>query len=101
MKRVISATAAVFLVIGLVACNQAPVSNPNVDLAKAWVTANSTSRTAAMEMIEQNMADDGLCTAIAMWALVSSGTISAANSRTDCYRGDRRQSCCGRVRGGR
>ena len=60
MKRVISATAAVFMGIGLAACNQAPVSNPNVDLAKAWVTAASTSRTAAMEMIEQNMADDGL-----------------------------------------
>ena len=60
MKRVISATAAILMGIGLAACNQAPAPNPNIDLAKAWVTAGNTSRAAAMEMIEQNMADDGL-----------------------------------------
>lgn len=60
MKRLTSAAVAVFMGIGLAACNQAPAPNPNVDLAKAWVTAGATSRSAAMEMIEQNMADDGL-----------------------------------------
>jgi hypothetical protein len=54
------ATAIIFLAAGLAACNQAPATNPNVELAKAWVTAASTSRTAAMEMIETNMAEDGL-----------------------------------------
>ena len=60
MTRFIQATAIVFLAAGLAACNQAPATNPNVELAKAWVTAASTSRTAAMEMIETNMAEDGL-----------------------------------------
>ena len=60
MARFIRATAIVFLAAGLAACNQAPATNPNVELAKAWVTAASTSRTAAMEMIETNMAEDGL-----------------------------------------
>lgn len=60
MKRVISATAAILMAVGLAACNKAPAPNPNIDLAKAWVTAGNTSRAAAMEMIEQNMADDGL-----------------------------------------
>ena len=60
MTRFIQATAIVFLAAGLAACNQAPAPNPNVELAKAWVTAASTSRTAAMEMIETNMAEDGL-----------------------------------------
>ena len=60
MKRVISATAAILMAVGLAACNQAPAPNPNIDLAKAWVTAGNTSRAAAMEMIEKNMADDGL-----------------------------------------
>ena len=60
MTRFIQATAVVFLAAGLAACNQAPATNPNVELAKAWVTAASTSRTAAMEMIETNMAEDGL-----------------------------------------
>ena len=60
MTRLIRATAIVFLAAGLAACNQAPATNPNVELAKAWVTAASTSRTAAMEMIETNMAEDGL-----------------------------------------
>ena len=60
MTRFIQGTAIVFLAAGLAACNQAPATNPNVELAKAWVTAASTSRTAAMEMIETNMAEDGL-----------------------------------------
>jgi hypothetical protein len=60
MTLFIRATAIVFLAAGLAACNQAPATNPNVELAKAWVTAASTSRTAAMEMIETNMAEDGL-----------------------------------------
>ena len=59
MTLFIRATAIVFLAAGLAACNQAPATNPNVELAKAWVTAASTSRTAAMEMIETNMAEDG------------------------------------------
>ena len=60
MKRLTSAAVTVLMGIGLAACNQAPAPNPNIDLAKAWVTAGATSRSAAMEMIEQNMADDGL-----------------------------------------
>ena len=60
MTLFIRATTIVFLATSLAACNQAPATNPNVELAKAWVTAASTSRTAAMEMIETNMAEDGL-----------------------------------------
>jgi len=60
MKSVSKGLAAVALVLGVTACNQQPAPNANVELAKAWVTAVSSSRTAAMEMIEQNMAEDGL-----------------------------------------
>ena len=44
MTRFIQATAIVFLATSLAACNRAPTANPNVELAKAWVTAASTSR---------------------------------------------------------
>jgi len=60
MKSLLSLTLGLSLATALTACNQAPTTNPNVDLAKAWVTAGATSRVAAMEMIENNMADDGL-----------------------------------------
>ena len=60
MKSVSFGLALVAMVLGLTACNQQPAANANVELAKAWVTAVSTSRTAAMEMVEQNMADQGL-----------------------------------------
>jgi hypothetical protein len=60
MKIVTKACLASLMMLSLSACNQAPAPNPNIDLAKAWVTAASTSRTAAMDMISENMADDGL-----------------------------------------
>ena len=60
MKIVTKAFLALLMILGLSACNQAPATNPNIELAKAWVTAAATSRTAAMEMISENMADDGL-----------------------------------------
>lgn len=60
MKSISQGLATVAMVLGLAACNQQSALNPNVELAKAWVTAASSSRTAAMEMIEQNMAEDGL-----------------------------------------
>ena len=60
MKIVTKACLASLLMLSLSACNQAPAPNPNIDLAKAWVTAASTSRTAAMDMISDNMAEDGL-----------------------------------------
>lgn len=60
MKIVTKACLALLMMLGLSACNQAPATNPNIELAKAWVTAAATSRTAAMEMISENMADDGL-----------------------------------------
>ena len=60
MKIVTKACLASLLMLSLSACNQAPAPNPNIDLAKAWVTAASTSRAAAMDMISENMAEDGL-----------------------------------------
>jgi len=63
MNQLIKVCGLLATIGALAACNQAPTgleTNPNVQLAKAWVTAGSSSRSAAMEMIEQNMADDGL-----------------------------------------
>lgn len=60
MKSLLQGLIAFLMVAGLAACNQQSAPNANVELAKAWVTAGSSSRTAAMEMIEQNMAEDGL-----------------------------------------
>ena len=63
MNQVIKVSGLLAAISALAACNQAPTepeTNPNVELAKAWVTDVSTSRSAAMEMVEQNMADDGL-----------------------------------------
>ena len=60
MHTLFRVTAVAVLSAGLMACNQSPSSNPNVELAKAWVTAGADSREALMGMVEQNMAEDGL-----------------------------------------
>jgi hypothetical protein len=60
MHTLFRVTAVAVLSAGLMACNQSPSSSPNVELAKAWVTAGADSREALMGMVEQNMAEDGL-----------------------------------------
>ena len=55
---------ACFALIALAACNMENNSGNNyqdrMDLATAWVTAGNTGKAEAMEMIEKNMAEDGV-----------------------------------------
>ena len=55
---------ACFALIALAACNMENNSvsdhQERMDLATAWVTAASTGKTEAIEMVEKNMAEDGV-----------------------------------------
>ena len=60
MKQLIQAAMLLVSLGVIAACQQKPADNPNVELAKAWVTAAATGRAEAMAMVEANMADDGV-----------------------------------------